>query len=386
MSIKKNGGIFGRNPTFNNVEVENDLRVGGDLIINGETVTGLDFEGSWNASTNTPDVTASPTVGQFWIVSVAGSTNLSGITTWDVGDWALYDGSAWQRVEGGGNGTFTKVNVDNLQLDGNRISSTNTDGNVEIVPNGSGYIDIINRYTYIRNDGYAGSGTQRGIRWYGIGNNPYLLGEIVSDTNGLDYGRGDIVFRLKTTTAAGVNASTSERFRVGFNGHIKPAGNLILNSGQGIDFSATAGTGTSELLNDYEEGTWTPQYTNTTPPTTPYTMDIVSANYVKIGSTVIVTANIRTDSVDTTGALGALRISGLPFTCGSSLGSVSVFGAIDWGGDFPSSGYVNPSSTQIILLSRSSVNGATFENNAADLTSGVTANQNVLWFSAVYSV
>ena len=37
-------------------------------------------------------------------------------------------------------------------------------------------------------------------------------------------------------------------------------GNLVIGtSGKGIDFSATAGTGTSELLADYEEGTWTPQ-------------------------------------------------------------------------------------------------------------------------------
>jgi len=35
-------------------------------------------------------------------------------------------------------------------------------------------------------------------------------------------------------------------------------GSLIVASGQGVDFSATPGTGTSELLADYEEGTWTP--------------------------------------------------------------------------------------------------------------------------------
>jgi hypothetical protein len=35
------------------------------------------------------------------------------------------------------------------------------------------------------------------------------------------------------------------------------AGNLVIStSGKGIDFSATPGTGTSELLDDYEEGTW----------------------------------------------------------------------------------------------------------------------------------
>jgi hypothetical protein len=35
-------------------------------------------------------------------------------------------------------------------------------------------------------------------------------------------------------------------------------GNFVVGtSGQGIDFSSTPGTGTSELLADYEEGTWT---------------------------------------------------------------------------------------------------------------------------------
>ena len=41
-------------------------------------------------------------------------------------------------------------------------------------------------------------------------------------------------------------------------GNIGTTGNVIIGtSGKGIDFSATAGTGTSELLDDYEEGTWT---------------------------------------------------------------------------------------------------------------------------------
>ena len=64
---------------------------------------GLRFEGTWDASTGNPP-SASPENGQFWIVSVAGSTNLSGITDWKVGDWAIYvvagagtDG--WQKVD-----------------------------------------------------------------------------------------------------------------------------------------------------------------------------------------------------------------------------------------------------------------------------------------------
>jgi len=70
------------------------------------------YKGLWNASTNTPTLTSSVgTSGNFYIVSVAGSTNLNGITNWDVGDWAIFNGSVWQRVEGGANGNFTTLSV-----------------------------------------------------------------------------------------------------------------------------------------------------------------------------------------------------------------------------------------------------------------------------------
>ena len=67
--------------------------------------SGLSFEGNWNASTDTPDLsTATPDNGQFWIVSVAGSTDLDGITDWEVGDWAIYVSTGagtdgWQKVD-----------------------------------------------------------------------------------------------------------------------------------------------------------------------------------------------------------------------------------------------------------------------------------------------
>ena len=109
MTIKQLGGVFGRNPTFNNVTID------GELIINGSVFTGLDYEGAWNAATNTPTLTSSVgTLGQFYIVSVAGATDLNGITNWDVGDWALFNGSVWQRVEGGANGNFSTLSVSGL--------------------------------------------------------------------------------------------------------------------------------------------------------------------------------------------------------------------------------------------------------------------------------
>lgn len=111
MSIKQNGGVFGRNPTFNDVTIE------GDLIINGEVFTGLDFQGSWNASTNSPALASSVgTNGEFYIVSVAGTTDLNGITNWGIGDWAIFNGTAWQRVEGGADGNFNDLTANSLTV------------------------------------------------------------------------------------------------------------------------------------------------------------------------------------------------------------------------------------------------------------------------------
>ena len=67
--------------------------------------SGLSFEGSWNASTDTPSLAGTtPANGVFYIVSVAGSTSLSGITDWQVGDWAVYVSNgagtdAWQKID-----------------------------------------------------------------------------------------------------------------------------------------------------------------------------------------------------------------------------------------------------------------------------------------------
>jgi hypothetical protein len=60
----------------------------------------LSYQGTWNASTNTPTLTSSVgTKGYYYVVNVAGSTNLNGITDWQVGDWAVYNGSVWQKID-----------------------------------------------------------------------------------------------------------------------------------------------------------------------------------------------------------------------------------------------------------------------------------------------
>lgn len=59
------------------------------------------LKGTYDASTNNPDIDAivGKNVGDFWIVSVSGSENLSGITDWKVTDWAVWDGVNWKKVD-----------------------------------------------------------------------------------------------------------------------------------------------------------------------------------------------------------------------------------------------------------------------------------------------
>ena len=63
-------------------------------------IGGLSYKGTWNASTNSPALASGAgTINNYYVVSVAGATNLDGITDWQVGDWAIYNGTVWQKID-----------------------------------------------------------------------------------------------------------------------------------------------------------------------------------------------------------------------------------------------------------------------------------------------
>ena len=103
-------------------------------------------------------------------------------------------------------------------------------------------------------------------------------------------------------------------------------GNLVIGtSGKGIDFSATSsgsGTMTSELLADYEEGTFTPTLTFGGASTgITYDAD-TNGIYTKIGN--VVSFSLRVGLTSKGSASGAAVINGLPFTAAASPASASV--------------------------------------------------------------
>lgn len=110
-------------------------------------------------------------------------------------------------------------------------------------------------------------------------------------------------------------------------GNLAPIGNFVAANGKGIDFSATADgpSLTSELLNDYEEGTFTPTIIGTTTAGAgTYSNQI--GRYTKIGR--IVTAQIFVNWSAHTGT-GDMRLSGLPFLSNPTAGVFSG-AAIGW--------------------------------------------------------
>ena len=108
-------------------------------------------------------------------------------------------------------------------------------------------------------------------------------------------------------------------------GSINLTGNVIVASGQGIDFSATPGTGTSELFADYEEGTWTPIDGSGAG----LTYSSAAGNYTRVGRTVTAVFNVVYPS---TANANAARIGGLPFTAanisnGRNVGCFNINGS-----------------------------------------------------------
>ena len=127
----------------------------------------------------------------------------------------------------------------------------------------------------------------------------YLDGRLVIQSDDTDQiGSSTIEFQVDNAEAARFNSS----------------GNLAFPSGQGIDFSATAGTGTSELFDDYEEGAWTPVVEgSTTAGTGTYNNQI--GLYTKVGRVVHFQCWLQVNSHTGT---GVTLIKGLPFTSNSS--------------------------------------------------------------------
>lgn len=174
---------------------------------------------------------------------------------------------------------------------------------------------------------------------------------------------------------------------------VKPSGNLAFPSGQGIDFSATAGTGTSELFDDYEEGTFNCTYSTTGTAFDSITMDATRTKgyYVKIGRAVHVQCTLRSDAVTVGSASGDLIITGLPFSApsnssgtGDGYASFAVSLTGGFASDHPFVLATRPGFSDLLVRKRTSVTAGDVAMVPSDMATG--ANANSITFSGTYYV
>jgi len=158
-------------------------------------VTGaLNYQGTWNASTNTPTLASGVgTKGDYYVVSTAGSTNLDGTTLWGVGDWAVFNGSIWQKVDGGDTTTVTTLTVTGLT---GYMYANNT--------------SPVTASTTIPNAGLANSTTTLGNATLTLGSTTSTVGNLT--LNNVNVASGNITsnnVNFTGTTAANATFATS---------------------------------------------------------------------------------------------------------------------------------------------------------------------------------
>jgi hypothetical protein len=157
------------------------------------------------------------------------------------------------------------------------------------------------------------------------------------------------------------------------------SGNLVIGtSGNGIDFSATAGTGTSELLDDYEEGVWTPEL-RFGGATTGIAYATQYGTYTKIGRLITAYGKIALSSKGS--ATGNAELYGLPVTLPT--GGIGV-PALAYAFNVTHSGSLNfhaEGTTNRIALQQASDAGS-----VAYLLDGNFANNSDLEISITYMV
>jgi hypothetical protein len=250
MTIKQLGGVFGRNPTFNDVTIEGQLTFEGNIDIDSDI--------TWEDNKK----------------ALFGND----------GDLQIYHDGSHSYVSDQGTGNL-RLLAENFQVK----NAADTEAMIVAVPNA-------------------------GVSLYY--NNLAKL----------------------TTASSGVS----------FNGNV-----IMQTSGSGIDFSATAGTGTSELFDDYEEGAFVCTINGAVEPATLITS---TGYYTKIGRDVFF--QVSFESVDTTGYSGTLSFSGLPFVSASTFGR-SITNIIQYSGaTYTGSPVGEISSNSSIVNARTDVSGA----------------------------
>lgn len=322
MTIKQNGGIFGRNPTFNDVTVDGTLTAStvgldGAVTVN-ESGASVDFRVEGNTDTH--------------LIFTDGASDRVGVGTDNTQLFNAVGGNSKLVVTGDNNET---------NVAGNRNASIT-------IANADGTANNTAGLHFAREDddgapNYAGAS---------------IVAQFPQAQVSGQYPQGQLVF----LTSSVQNAAPSEKLRI--------------LAGGGITFNGD--TAAANALSDYEQGSWTPVYSPATGAFGSVTYDIQTGTYTKIGNIVNVRVSLRTDAITVGTASGAVSISGLPYT--ATGGNSSGIYSSGFGGDAPDIARASTTSLSLYFRSASSANASLLQ--VSDLGTG--ANNNYLFISLTY--
>ena len=167
--------------------------------------------------------------------------------------------------------------------------------------------------------------------------------------------------KIRTSGAEGLTLSSTSLTIA--NGLTLTDGNVTLASGHGLNFAATgdgSGTDSSELFEDYEEGTWTPTLPNGG------TASNNHSSYVKIGKMVYAYVYLTMGSMPNDSL--RLSIGGLPYACNST-SDYYAGGTLGYTGDYNSSIFLQPlvsTGNSYLYFHRNDGNSAAIKNSDVD--------------------
>jgi hypothetical protein len=209
----------------------------------------------------------------------------------------------------------TDVAAAGVTLSGVTLAADGTDANIDIniTPKGTGEVNL----TKVDIDGGAIDGTTIGVTTPAS-----VKGTSITATTDMMIRTGGILYFNNAADSAngriyspgGGSISLAgydvEMLRINETTNIIAYRNIYFSrAGDGIDFAADPNPGgmTSEVLDDYEEGTWTPIDSSGAG----LTLTVANATYTKVGR--LVTANFAI-VYPTTASASTCRVGGLPFT------------------------------------------------------------------------
>jgi hypothetical protein len=358
------GGVFGRNPRFNNVTID------GDLTVNGDSVAFKNYEVD-TLEVNSTAASTTPTTGAAVIaggLGVGGAICLGGNVVMASGNGISFAATSDPTIAAvAATGTITRTATNVANNDTVTIGSTVytfkttlTPANYEVLIGA----DAAGSLTNLRN-AILGTGGTPGTDYQVPAAHPTVTADAIFGST--------LPLRAITAGTAGNSIALA-----------KTSAQLSISDSTLLGGMAAGGM-TSELLSDYEQGLWTPTYTSTGGTLAP-SHDIREGRYTKIGNVVTVTFRIGARVSDTASASGTVRISGLPYAAASLPGFATFrMSTTNWGTNAtPIGGLVNGSVLELQKMSGSDARSGIATSVPADFSTAMGSFQNYGYGSATY--